>query len=101
MDYVLKEELKDLGFEGEIVFEVPTVVERLKIAKMAVEKTGEVDQALIAVEEAIKKIKSVNVKHIKREKTFSSIDELTCYKEGTAVLYTVGHYVMNGIPLGN
>lgn len=104
MDYVLSKELEGTGFVGEILVDVPNLLERLKLIQAATTKDGDVldnlGEAIKAVEMSIQRTKSVNVVH-SSGKEIKSIDELMNYKDGSNVIYKIGAVIMNGVALGN
>ena len=46
-----------------------------------------------------KNVKSINLQH--GNDIFKSLDDLSYYKEGSAIINEIGNVILNGIPLGN
>lgn len=102
---IVKVKIDTEQIEGEIELDIPKYLERIELLKsVSVKDEQEVDsieQARKLFELAAKNTKSVNLKHKKSNTAFSSIDELEMYSDGIGVIYSIGSYVINGIPLGN
>ena len=96
---------EDFGedFTGFIEFEMPSFEDRMDIIEKinldGTELKEKMNGAKALVMAAKERIKSMNIIH-KSGNAFSSVDQLLMYAEGPAIMYQIGGYIMNGIPLG-
>lgn len=95
------------GFEGEIKLKVPSFKERLEITQQLgfkLDANGEVDAAssMNMMGQLLEKMEtlvtSVSLKYGDVE--FNSLDDLSYYKEGQAIINEVIAVLMNGMTLG-
>jgi len=99
-------ETKAEGWKGSITLKMPSVIDRLKYAKLVdVEKIQEASQAdqidmiIRLVEIASNHIVSVDLNYEDRVDV-KSWEELQCYQEGLPVMLEIGTSIMQGLSLG-
>lgn len=108
MDHVLKGEyFEGTGFSGEIVIDMPTLVERLKLSASAgIDKhdsesgAGQMQLAISLAEIASGRIKSVNVIHAESGVEIKDAEALLCSAEGSGLVYKIGSSIIQGNVLG-
>jgi hypothetical protein len=108
MDYVLKGEYFDgTGFKGEIVIDMPALVERLKLSAGAgLDKhspdaqAGQMEIAITLAEIASTRIKSVNVVHEESGLEIKDAETFLCASESSPLIYKIGSSILQGNVLG-
>lgn len=100
--------VKEKGFSGEIVLDVPSYKEKLAIIKslnMKVSKDG-IEEASVDPMEMAEKLFETMEKYVKKVdleyagEKFSSVDELGYYEVGQKVIQEIQHVLTNGMALG-
>jgi len=98
------EEGEPSSFEGHVKIEIPTYKERLSIVRtfnIDDAKSGDIDKALQIISLVEKYTLEVKLSHKELKESINNLDELSYYKEGTAIINDIGKTILNGISLNN
>ena len=94
------------AFKGYIKVEIPSFVERMKLAKEVLHDYNEgkmveksdIDKSLSIIDATIKRVVEVKI-NVKSESPIEDIETLSYYAEGVSLISELGNFIINGIPL--
>lgn len=90
-------ELIDTGFKGSLQVKIPDYKTRMKLVKEQSELKGDFEKVSAAAYDACcNQVSDIHVTHDQVEGEITTIDDLSTYKEGTAIMFDLYNLILEG-----